>query len=138
MAFITIQRSFKILELDHDATEDDAKQAYKDIVNVWHPDRFSSNPRLKQKAEQKLKEVNVAYGNVKAFLKQGEQSNNDFGAKADKTSRQTHQSPCAKSEQPAQPRTRAEIAAEVGTTLVLGFCSYVSTKLHHFIQKDHP
>ena len=133
---MTIRRSFKILEIDHGATEDDAKQAYKDIVNVWHPDRFSSNPRLKQKAEHKLKEANVAYEHVKAFFKQREQSNGDLSAKADNACRQTRQSPCAKGEQPRQPRPRAEIAAEVGTTLVLGFYAYVSTRLHHLIQKD--
>ena len=63
-----IRRSYEILELDHSATEDEVKAAYKDIVNVWHPDRFSSNPRLKQKAEKKLKEVNAAYDNVRTFL----------------------------------------------------------------------
>ena len=137
MAHMTIRRSFKILELDHGATEDDARQAYKDIVNVWHPARFSTNPRLKQKAEQKLKEVNVAYENVKAFFKQCEQSNGDLKANTDKTSQQTRQNHCAKGEQSAQPRARAEIAAEIGTTLVLGFYSYVSDRLQHFIQKDH-
>jgi len=138
LSHITIRRSFKILELDHGATEDDAKQAYKDIINVWHPDRFTSNPRLKQKAEQKLKEVNVAYENVKVFFKQCEQSKGDLRVKADKTSHQTNQNYCAKDEQPTQPRARAEIAAEVGTTLVLGFCSYISTRLHHFLQKNSP
>ena len=49
MAFMTIRRSFEILELQRGATLDDARQAYKDIVNVWHPDRFTANPRLKHK-----------------------------------------------------------------------------------------
>ncbi|MBW1888862.1 MAG: molecular chaperone DnaJ, partial [Deltaproteobacteria bacterium] len=45
-----------MFELDRLASPYEVKQAYKDIVNVWHPDRFSNNPRLKQKAEEKLKE----------------------------------------------------------------------------------
>lgn len=37
------------------------KQAYLDMAKVWHPDRFSHDPRLQQKAQEKLKEINDAY-----------------------------------------------------------------------------
>ena len=48
-----IKKCFEILELDRGASIAETKQAYKDIVSVWHPDRFSHNPRLKRKAEGK-------------------------------------------------------------------------------------
>jgi len=63
-----IQRYFEILELDSKASSDEVKQAYRDLVNVWHPDRFHGNPRLKQKAEEKLKEINEAYERALSFL----------------------------------------------------------------------
>jgi len=63
-----IRQCFDVLELDRNASIDDVKQAYKDMVNIWHPDRFSNNPRLKQKAEDKLKEINEAYKMVQFFL----------------------------------------------------------------------
>jgi tetratricopeptide (TPR) repeat protein len=63
-----IQRYFDILELDSKASSDEVKQAYRDLVNVWHPDRFPGNPRLKQKAEEKLKEINEAYERALSFL----------------------------------------------------------------------
>jgi len=63
-----IEQSFEILELDSGASTDEIKQSYKDIVAVWHPDRFYNNPLLKQKAEEKLKEVNVAYDTLKSYL----------------------------------------------------------------------
>ncbi|MCJ7615369.1 MAG: tetratricopeptide repeat protein [Desulfobacterales bacterium] len=63
-----IQRYFEILELDSKASPDEVKQAYRDLVNVWHPDRFPGNPRLKQKAEEKLKEINEAYERALSFL----------------------------------------------------------------------
>jgi curved DNA-binding protein CbpA len=63
-----LQRCFEVLELDQDASLDEVRQAYKDLVNVWHPDRFSNNPRLRQKAEEKLKEANLAYRGVKSFI----------------------------------------------------------------------
>lgn len=56
---------FKILEVAPDATDAELRQAYRDLVNVWHPDRFSHNPRLRRKAEEKLKEINAAYRHLR-------------------------------------------------------------------------
>ena len=42
------------------------KQAYLDLAKVWHPDRFSHDPRLQQKAQEKLKEINEAYDRLKS------------------------------------------------------------------------
>lgn len=63
-----IRKSLEILELDHLPTLDEAKQAYKDLVNVWHPDRFNENARLRERAEKKLKEINLAYETVETYL----------------------------------------------------------------------
>ncbi|MBN2125978.1 MAG: J domain-containing protein, partial [Deltaproteobacteria bacterium] len=49
-----IQRCFHVLEIEADATLQEVRQAYRDLVNIWHPDRFSHNPRLKKRAEAKL------------------------------------------------------------------------------------
>lgn len=114
---MNIRRSFEILELHHAATEAEARQAYKDIVNVWHPDRFCSNPRLKQKAEKKLKEVNAAYETIKVFL-------------------QNHDHDGSKIHENATSRSKTEIAAEVGTGIVLGVCSYISAKLRNMLERD--
>jgi len=74
-----IQRYFEILELGSKASSDEVKQAYRDLVNVWHPDRFPGNPRLKQKAEEKLKEINEAYERVLSFLSAEEESLSSVG-----------------------------------------------------------
>lgn len=37
------------------------KAAHRDLAKVWHPDRFVHDPRLQQKAQEKLKEINDAY-----------------------------------------------------------------------------
>ena len=58
---MNIQQCLKILELETTGSLQEAKRAYKDLVRVWHPDRFQNNPRLKLKAEQKLREINLAY-----------------------------------------------------------------------------
>lgn len=63
-----IQQCFKVLELDADASPEAARQAYKDLVNIWHPDRFASNPRLQKKSEDKLKQINIAYETLQPVL----------------------------------------------------------------------
>lgn len=60
-------RCYEILELKPDASQEEIKQAYRDLVKVWHPDRFSHDPRLQQKAQEKLKEINEAYEQLQSF-----------------------------------------------------------------------
>ena len=43
------------------ASPAEVKEAYRDLVQVWHPDRFGKNPRVQKKAEAMLKEINAAY-----------------------------------------------------------------------------
>lgn len=136
MASMSIQRSFEILELERGATLEEARQAYKDVVNVWHPDRFSANPRLKHKAEQKVKEVNVAYETVKAFLERGRSADTDIRGKAAAAPGQTHRDKDTREEHPARARSRTEITAEIGTVLVLDLYSYLSARLNHWMGRD--
>jgi len=62
-----INRCIEILGLKPGASQEEVNQAYRDLVNVWHPDRFMGNPRLEKKAEEKVKEINAAYEYIKSF-----------------------------------------------------------------------
>jgi preprotein translocase subunit Sec63 len=62
-----ISRCIEILGLKANASVEEVDQAYRDLANVWHPDRFVGNPRLQKKAEEKLKEINVAYEYIKSY-----------------------------------------------------------------------
>ena len=107
-----IEQSFEILELDPGASKDEIKQSYKDIVTVWHPDRFSNNPRLKQKAEEKLKEVNVAYDTLKSYL----------------SSEQRMEPKQEKAQPDAAPYdNKTEAVVEAGTGIALSLWSYLSS-----------
>ena len=106
-----IEQSFEILELDRGASTDEIKQSYKDIVTVWHPDRFSNNPRLKQKAEEKLKEVNVAYDTLKSYL----------------SSEQRMEPKQEKAQPDAAPYDKTEAVVEAGTGIALSLWSYLSS-----------
>lgn len=60
--------SFKILGLRSDADEIQAKQAYKAQVRRWHPDQFPEESVAKAEAEEQLKQINIAYAQIKEHL----------------------------------------------------------------------
>lgn len=62
------EKCFEILGISSHASSDEVKQAYRDLVNVWHPDRFSHNDRLRKKAEEELKKINLAYEEIRQFF----------------------------------------------------------------------
>src|SRR5437667_100555 len=53
-------RYYRVLGLEPGVSLEELKQTHKDLVKVWHPDRFADDPRQQQKAEEKLKEINEA------------------------------------------------------------------------------
>ncbi|MBI3585341.1 MAG: RDD family protein [Nitrospinae bacterium] len=59
---------YEILGLKIGASLDEVKEAYKDLVKVWHPDRFTNEPKLQLKAQEKLKEINEAYQMIQNSL----------------------------------------------------------------------
>ncbi len=56
-----VKHCFKILEIKETDSLDEIKQAYRDLIAIWHPDRYAQNPRLQEKATEKVKELNGAY-----------------------------------------------------------------------------
>lgn len=117
-----IKKCFELLELDREASPDQARQAYKDLVAIWHPDRFVGNPRLRQKAEEKLKEINRAYEGIKAHFSrvQAEGPGRKSGPYPERGG--------AEREKSADPERlgRTEEVAEAGTRMVLYAWYYLS------------
>jgi len=60
------EKDYQLLGVSSHASTAEVKQAYRDLVEVWHPDRFSHNERLRKKAEEMLKLINAAYDRIKA------------------------------------------------------------------------
>ena len=56
-----LERYYSILELEPGGSLEEINQAYRDLAFVWHPDRYTHNPRLQQKAQAKLQAVNEAH-----------------------------------------------------------------------------
>ena len=55
---------YSILEIPESATPEEIKQAYRLLLQVWHPDRFHHNPDLLAKAEKKTREINAAFATL--------------------------------------------------------------------------
>jgi len=56
-----ISRCCRVLNVKPGASLEEVKEAYRDLVQVWHPDRFSEKERLQNRAQEQLKEINLAY-----------------------------------------------------------------------------
>uniref|UniRef100_A0A803V1P2 DnaJ heat shock protein family (Hsp40) member B8 n=1 Tax=Ficedula albicollis TaxID=59894 RepID=A0A803V1P2_FICAL len=49
---------YKVLGLQEDASQDDIKKSYHKLALKWHPDK---NPKNKEEAEKRFKEIVEAY-----------------------------------------------------------------------------
>ena len=52
---------YAILEIHESATAEEIRDAYRLLLQIWHPDRFHHSPKLLLKAEQKTGTINVAF-----------------------------------------------------------------------------
>ncbi|THJ24852.1 MAG: hypothetical protein CAF45_003405 [Nitrospira sp. CG24E] len=56
-----MENYYAILEIEESATPEEIKQAYRLLLEVWHPDRFHHKPKLLAKAEQRTGKINQAF-----------------------------------------------------------------------------
>ncbi len=66
MASDNLERYYKTLHLAPGASFDEVKRAYRALVKVWHPDRFSQTPHLQQQALEKIQAINRAYAKIRS------------------------------------------------------------------------
>ena len=58
-------RAYKILEISSNATNDEVKKAYREMVKKYHPDKLrSKDPALIKGAKEKFQEVQKAYEEI--------------------------------------------------------------------------
>ena len=68
--------ALNILGLDDDATDRDIKVAYKECVQILHPDRFAGNAKLQDRATEQFKRLQDAYD----YLSSGRGSKSSSGS----------------------------------------------------------
>jgi tetratricopeptide (TPR) repeat protein len=62
---LDINHAYEILGLEPGASQAQLKRAYRQLVKIWHPDRFLEQ-KQKQEAEEKIKSINSAYNKLKS------------------------------------------------------------------------
>lgn len=61
---MTKETAFQTLGISEDASPQQIKQAWRDMLSVWHPDKHMGNERLRRKAEEQAKRINEAYDRI--------------------------------------------------------------------------
>ena len=55
------EEALRTLGLDEGANEDEIKTAYRETVQILHPDKFASNKKLQDRATEQFKHLQEAY-----------------------------------------------------------------------------
>jgi curved DNA-binding protein CbpA len=95
-----------VLGVDANITPEQLKQAYRDLVKIWHPDRFAHDTRLQLKAEAKLKEINEAYKQLQSLIDRKSAATQPSGTRRPNTENETKQ----RQSNPKPPPTRRPAA----------------------------
>lgn len=88
-----IKRCLQVLELEVTASAKEAKQARNEMAKVWHPDRFPNDPKLQQKGQEKLKEINAAYSVLNDYFSNPSNQEQKNQPKASQSDTRTRPSP---------------------------------------------
>ena len=70
---------YEVLGISSNASDEEAKQAYRALARKYHPDNYQNNP-LADLAEEKMKEVNEAYEAINKMRSGGGYSQNAAGS----------------------------------------------------------
>lgn len=110
-----LKRCFEILQLPPEASLKEVREAYRDLVKVWHPDRFTDSFRLKDKAQRQLQEINTAYHQALIHLEN--RSDRTFKLSGGARSATTRPSPArTPSHTKAQPASKKPATASFSAT----------------------
>lgn len=60
---MTLKNPYEVLGVNENASDEEIKRAYRELVKKYHPDQYADNP-LSNLADEKIKEINVAYDHI--------------------------------------------------------------------------
>jgi len=69
---------YSVLGVDRNATDEEIKKTYRELVRKYHPDRYQ-DPELAELATKKMSEINAAYDEIQKMREQGTSSQGQTG-----------------------------------------------------------
>ncbi len=123
MVNMNVRTCYDILNVSREATLDEAKEAYKRLVKLWHPDQYGNFPEKQELAQEKLKEINVAYRDVVSILKN----------RPDEP-----ESPAVKEDEQRHHENNPENNKRNGTSLLSIVSHFINTNILGFIRSKGP
>lgn len=70
-----MNNSYDILGVSQNATDEQIKDAYRDLAKKYHPDNYADSP-LQEFADEKMREINAAYDDVMNSRRSGGNAQN--------------------------------------------------------------
>jgi len=58
---MTEKECLQILGLEREYTDEQLKEAHRTLAQVWHPDRFQQNEKLRKRSEREMQRINEAF-----------------------------------------------------------------------------
>lgn len=69
---------YQILGISQNASDEEVKNAYRNLSQQYHPDLHSGNSVMEDIANQKMKEINTAYDTIMNMRRSNDYSSNPF------------------------------------------------------------
>jgi hypothetical protein len=102
---------YQILGVPQNASKDNIKQAYKNLLNVWNPSKFSNEPNIQIKAQHMMSEIDEAYEKLILHLASDLSTATQVSSEI-KTSRTTTENTTKRSEPVPKPTERNATISE--------------------------
>jgi hypothetical protein len=65
---MNLKKCLQVLQLQQAGSKSDVERAYHEMIETWRPNRFAAGSLLQNQAEDKIKEINIAYQTLTSFF----------------------------------------------------------------------